>query len=234
MAGHIALVGGDEFRAGCEEMDRAVLEATGRDRPSVLVIPTAAAEQSPSKAAANGVGYFSGLGADASALMVLDATEAADAELLAPADSADVLYLTGGSPRHLLSVLEGSLLLRKLEDALARGATVAGSSAGAMVLGSWMRFRDWTEALGIVPGAVLPHHERSDPFTVAKQLAAEMPSGVYVLGIDSMTCCSGGSDGWRVLGQGAVTLYINGAWHKFGSGEQVDILVPGSLASSDV
>ena len=227
MAGRIALVGGDEFRAGCEAMDDAILEATERERPKVLVIPTAAADQNPAKAASNGVGYFSGFGADASALMVLAASEAADAEFLAPVDSADVLYFTGGSPQHLLRVLARSLLVEKLRAALARGATVAGSSAGAMVLGSWMRFHDWSEALGIVEGvAVLPHHERSEPSTVAKQLEGERPPDVSVLGIDAMTCCFGGSDGWRVLGQGSVTLYSNGDWQRFESADQVPLPTP--------
>ena len=42
MAGTIALVGGNEFRVGCEEMDREVMRASGRDPASVIIIPTAA------------------------------------------------------------------------------------------------------------------------------------------------------------------------------------------------
>jgi len=227
MSGYIALVGGGEFRVGCEAMDLEILRATGRDRPTVLVIPTAAADQNPSKAASNGRGYFSSLGAVASTLMVLNPAQASDVEFLAPVDSADVLYFTGGSPRHLLSVLQGSLLLKKLKVTLARSAVVAGSSAGAMVLGSWMRFHDWTEALGVVEGvAILPHHERSDPSTVMKQLKLKTPSNLAVLGIDSMACCFSAPGGWRVLGQGTVTLYLNGAWRKFKPGQQVSIPVP--------
>ena len=50
MSGAIALVGGDEFRQGCEEMDRAVLEASGVSTPSLLVLPTAAARENPALA----------------------------------------------------------------------------------------------------------------------------------------------------------------------------------------
>ena len=150
MAGPIALVGGGEFRPGCEEMDLAILEATGVEGPSVLILPTAAANQNPGKAAANGVAYFSGLGARSSALMVLGPAEANDERLMSPLDSADLVYITGGDPGHLLRVLTGSLLLKRLEGALERGAVLAGSSAGAMVLGSWMRFRGWAEALRVV------------------------------------------------------------------------------------
>ena len=178
MDGRIALVGGDEFRPGCEEMDRAILRATGVERPSLLVLPTAAADQNPSKAASNGVSYFASLGADASPLMALDGAHANDDELLAPVDEADVVYLTGGSPQRLLDVLRGSLLLEKLERALHRGAIVAGSSAGAMVMGEWMRFRGWRRALGVARGvATLPHHEGSDPDRVAQEMAASAPPG---------------------------------------------------------
>ena len=78
----IALVGGDEFRPGCEEMDRAILAATGAARPSVVVVPTAAAAQWPDRAASNGVAYFNSLGAQAEPLMVLNETDANDAGLV--------------------------------------------------------------------------------------------------------------------------------------------------------
>ena len=220
MAGLIALVGGDEFRAGCEGMDRAILAAADAVHPSLLVIPTAAAGENPSKAASNGVRYFSSLGATASALMVLEAAQANDETLLSPVDTADVIYFTGGNPEHLLDTLVGSLLLQKVRQALARGGVLAGSSAGAMVLGSWMRFRGWREALGIVPGvATLPHHERSDPEAVAKELADSAPSDTAVLGIDAKTCCSKSPDGWKVFGAGGVTVYQGGGWRRYASGE---------------
>ena len=110
----IALVGGDEFRRGCEAMDTTILEATGARRPRVSVVPTAAAAQNPAKAASNGVSYFSSLGADASAVMALGPADAADPGLIAPLAQADVVYLTGGDPAHLLRTLRGSLLLDAL------------------------------------------------------------------------------------------------------------------------
>ena len=222
MTGRIALVGGDEFRPGCEPMDRALLEATGVRRPSLLVVPTAAATQNPSKAAANGVKYFSDLGADASALMVLDAAHANDEALLSAVEDADVVYLTGGNPTHLLDVLRGSTMLEKMDQALGRGAILAGSSAGAMVLGSWMRFRDWRPALGVVPAvATFPHHERADPDAVSKDLAESAPDGLVVLGIDAGAGCLSGPDGWRVLGAGRVTAYYGGVWSRYSPGDLI-------------
>ena len=219
MTGPIALVGGDEFRAGCEEMDRAILEAAGTPSPSLLVLPTAAARENPARAADNGVRHFAALGANADSLMVLDSSHANDAALLAPLAAADVVYVTGGSPAHLLEVLNGSLLLAKLLDANRRGAVLAGSSAGAMVLGEWMRFRGWRRALNVLPGlAVLPHHERADPRAVARELADDAPAGVAALGIDAMSGVLGRPGDWRVVGAGRVTLYRNGAWSRHAAG----------------
>ena len=219
MSGAIALVGGDEFRQGCEDMDRAVLEASGVSAPSLLVLPTAAARENPALAAANGVRHFAALGANADSLMVLDSDHANDVVLLAPLEAADVVYLTGGNPAHLLDVLSGSLMLESLLDANRRGAVLAGSSAGAMVLGEWMRFRGWRRGLNVVPGlAVLPHHERADPDAVAAELAESAPEGVSALGIEGKTGCLGRPGEWRVVGGGSVTLYRGGEWRRYAAG----------------
>lgn len=222
--GCLALVGGNEFRANCETMDRVLLAATGVERPSVAMLPTAAAGQGPSTAASNGVSYFERLGADAWPLMVLSSADADDPSNVSRLDDADIVYLTGGDPSHLLDVLTGSALLDGLKRTLRRGAVVAGSSAGAMVMGSWMGIRDWRPALGVVPNiAVLPHHERSDPDSTAARLAEALPSGVSVLGVDVGTACLSGPDGWAVAGDGSVVLYADGGWERFGSGAVVPL-----------
>ena len=138
MAGTIALVGGDEFRVGCEDMDREVMRASGKDTARVFIIPTAAVT-GPAKAANDGVTHFSALGGDANQLMVLERQHANDLKLIAPARDADVVYFTGGNPDHLLATLRGSALLWMLKDGVDRGLVLGGSSAGAMVMGSVMR-----------------------------------------------------------------------------------------------
>lgn len=219
MTGKIALVGGDEFRSSCIDMDAALVEITGVQHPNVLIVPTAAVER-PSLAAKNGIQHFQALGAAAEPLMALKPEDANNPALMSAVDSADMIYLTGGNPAHLLNVLSGSLLLNKMRQALHRGAILAGSSAGAMVMGGRMRFRQWGDALAIVPNVVVfPHHERSDPNTTASDLSGVLRSDEVVLGIDGATGCISGTDGWRVLGSGGVTLYHNGGWQRFESGD---------------
>ena len=222
MAGPIALVGGDEFRPGCEAMDREVLASTGESKPRVLIVPTAAAGEGPAVAANNGVVYFDGLGAAALPLIVLDDEDAEDIDLIEVVDQADVIYFTGGSPNYLLDVLQGSMLLERVLAAQQKGAVLAGSSAGAMVLGAWMGFGDVSEALDVVEEVmVMPHHERSDPELVSKGLAGKSLDDAFVLGIDAKSACFGGPEGWRALGDGAVTVYNRGGWRRYSHGDEV-------------
>ena len=222
----LALVGGDEFRSGCEEMDRAILDATVKSEPVVLIVPTAAAFENPARAADNGVRHFAALGADARALMVLGPDHANDPSVAAEIDTADVVYLTGGNPTHLLETLRDSAVLDSVLKNLDRGLLVAGSSAGAMVMGTWMRFRQWRRALGIAAGiATLPHHERSDPDSVLGELTATGPRDLTaVLGIDGRSGVLGSSGVWTALGP--VTVYQNSEWQRFGVGDEIVLELP--------
>ena len=224
MSGLIGLVGGEEFRQRCLDMDREIMRASGQDPARVLIIPTAAVT-GPAKAANDGVTHFGGLGAEASSLMVLDKTQANDVDFIKPAGSQGVVYFTGGSPGHLLETLRDSHLLREILAAMENGAVLAGSSAGAMVMGSMMRQPgggEWVEALGIVPGvAVLPHHERNDPAQTARELGNQAPGDLTVLGIDAQTGCLGRPGDWRVVGSGNVTVYQGSDWAVYRSGERL-------------
>ena len=90
-----------------------------------------------------------------------------------------------------------------------------------MVMGSWMRFREWRRALGIADGiATLPHHERSDPDSTLQELATSAPDDLdSAFGIDGRCGALSGTDGWTALGPGNVTVYRNNAWQKFGNGD---------------
>ncbi len=221
MPGDIGLVGGEEFRVGCEDMDREIMRASGQDPARVVIIPTAAVT-GPEKAANDGVRHFSSLGGNAERLMVLDRSHADDAGLAGSLAGAGVIYFTGGSPDHLLTTLQDSLLWRAILEAADQGAVLAGSSAGAMVLGEMMRrprLGGWVDALGVTPGlAVLPHHEGSDPAQTSSQLQSQTSGGLTVLGIDARTGCLGRTGSWSVVGSGRVTVYQGAGWQVYDSG----------------
>ncbi len=224
MPGQIALVGGDEFRPGCEDMDREIMRASGHDPAKVVVIPTAAVT-GPAKAANDGATHFGALGGDSSQLMLLERGHAEDPDFFAPATLADVVYFTGGSPEHLLETVRKSQFLAALLASVEEGAVLAGSSAGAMVMGSMMRGPrggGWVDALGLVPGvAVLPHHERRDQAETSQELQRSAPSGLTFLGIDARTGCLGTPGNWRVVGFGRVTVYQGSEWQVYNAGDKL-------------
>ena len=224
MPGQIALVGGEEFRPGCEEMDEKIMRASGKDPAKVVVVPTAAVT-GPAKAANDGATHFGALGGDSSMLMLLERGHAEDPDFFGPATLADVVYFTGGSPEHLLETVRESPFWAALLTSMEEGSVLAGSSAGAMVMGSMMRrprAGGWVEALGLVPGvAVLPHHERSDRAETSSELQRSAPSGLTFLGIDARTGCLGAPGNWRVVGFGRVTVYQGSEWQVFNAGDQL-------------
>jgi cyanophycinase len=189
-----------------------------------VIIPTAAVA-GPAKAANDGVRHFSSLGGNASQVMALDKSHANDPNFVQAIAGAGVIYFTGGSPDHLLETLQGSQLLKAILAAVEKGAVLAGSSAGAMVMGSLMRrprLGQWVEALGVTPGiATLPHHERSDPKETSRQLQSQVSPDLIVLGIDARTGCLGRPGKWRVVGSGKVTVYRGSEWAIYNSGESL-------------
>jgi cyanophycinase len=210
-------------------MDRHVLEATGEASPRVAIVPTAAAFENPGLAANNGVRHFTGLGASAFGADVVRLEDAENPRVVAQLDGAHVIYFTGGSPEHLHSALAGSLLFDAVKSACDAGAIWAGSSAGAMVLGSVMRRPSAgapvSPALDVVPNVmVLPHHERSDPNAVAEQLSGSATFGLTVLGIDGGSGVLLDPDGATALGSGNITVYQSGRWRRYSAGEAVSSL----------
>jgi cyanophycinase-like exopeptidase len=232
----VALVGAGEFLAPMAEFDRGLLESTGRSRPRVVILPTASAvdgEQTFQTWADMGVEHFSGLGAEVEPVLVRSADEGHDAAALQAIGEADLIYLSGGHPRHLLRVLQESPLGAALAQAHGRGAVIAGCSAGAMaIVGRTMDFRflpktrvplpfpvRWPLGLALADGiAVLPHYD-AWPEPLSAFVALQAPRGSIVLGIDEETAVVGRNGAWQVHGRGRVTVWRGRHRERFRKGE---------------
>jgi cyanophycinase len=211
VVGDLALVGGAEWQPGCS-FDAELLERSGGSE--VVVLPTAAAYEHPERAVATAAAWFESLGGKVHGLMVLSHADACMEEHAAVVREAGFLYLSGGSPLHLRSVLKGSAVLEALTEAWHGGAVVAGSSAGAMVLCDPMvdpRGGAYTVGLGLIEQlAVVPHHDGRGAGLLWRTLELA-PEGVAVVGIPERTALirqSGG--GWRSAGEAEITVYLNG------------------------
>lgn len=211
MPGPLALVGGAEWRAGCD-FDRDLLAQSGGRE--VLVLPTAAAYEHPDRALEEAGRWFDELGATVRPLRVLTRRDAVDEANVAPIEDAAFIYLSGGSPMHLRSVLKDSPVWDALVAAWRRGAVLAGSGSGAMVLCDPMvdpRGGALTLGLGLLEQlAVIPHHDTWSE-DKAKRTLRIAPTGLAIAGIDARTALIRAPEGtWSAAGAGAVVVYLDG------------------------
>jgi cyanophycinase len=211
MPGSLALVGGGEWREGCT-FDRDLVAGSGADE--VLVLPTAAAYEHPERAVETAEQWFAGLGVKARGLMVLARPDADLEANVAAIRDARFLYLSGGSPLHLRSVLKDSPAWDALREAWHGGAVLAGSSAGAMALCDPMvdpRGGAFTLGLGLLAQvAIIPHHNTWSE-EKAKRTITLAPKGLPIVGIDERTALIRGTDGaWKVAGVGDVVVFLDG------------------------
>lgn len=212
MTGLLALVGGAEWQDGCD-FDADLLAASGSDE--VVVLPTAAAYEHPARAVDTASRWFESLGGKARGLMVLRRADALEESNAAVVRESRFVYLGGGSPLHLRSVLKETPLWEALVAAWHDGAVVAASSAGAMVLCDPMvdpRGGAFTLGLGMVEQlAVIPHAE-SWSADKARRTYELAPQGTAVVGVEERTAVIRNPDGvWHAAGAGSVTVWRDGA-----------------------
>ncbi len=214
--GTLALVGGGEWTEGCT-FDAALLAASGGDE--VLILPTAAAYEHPERVVLGAVDWFEGLGARVEGLMVLSRADAQDPGMADVVRRHRFIYLSGGSPLHLRSVLKDSAVFGALAAAYAAGAVVAGSSAGAMALTDPMvdpRGGALTVGLGLLPGlALIPHfgdtHEDAHGEKLHRSVALA-PPGLPVVGVPERTALVRDPGGtYRGEGSGRISVFVDGA-----------------------
>ncbi|HVA06352.1 MAG TPA: Type 1 glutamine amidotransferase-like domain-containing protein [Acidimicrobiales bacterium] len=213
--GLLALVGGSEWTEGCT-FDATLLSASGGT--DVVVLPTAAAYQHPERAVLRSAEWFQSLGAQVEGLMVLDRASADDPGIAAVVRGARFIYLSGGSPLHLKSVLKGSATFAALREAWSDGAVVAGSAAGAMVLTDPMvdpRGGALTVGLGLVDQlTVVPQFGDEEADAHGQKLlrtVALAPAGLPVVGLPARCALMRGRDGtWTSAGAGSPVVFLDG------------------------
>ncbi|MBK9180099.1 MAG: Type 1 glutamine amidotransferase-like domain-containing protein [Acidimicrobiales bacterium] len=211
MSGLLALVGGREFGDGCT-FDRQLLAASGGTE--VVLLPTAAAFEHPDRIVAAATAHFAPLGGTVRALQVLGRHDAVDDANVAAVRAARFVYLSGGSPMHLRSVLKDSPVWEALLAAWHEGAVVAAAGEAAGVLCDPLvdpRGGAFTVGLGLVEQlAVIAHHDRW-PEDRRKRTLELAPPGVPLVGIDDQTAAIRQLDGtWLAAGVGQVVVYIDG------------------------
>ena len=235
--GVLALVGAGEYLTGMADIDRYLLSALNVNKAKVVVMPTAAAqEEDYMKWAYMGISHFQRLGADVEAALVVDHESANDPHNAELVKNADLVYMSGGDPRHLLYTLKGSQVWGSILEVYGRGGVVAGCSAGAMIMGKYVRARGapgadpaslWLPGLGLVPNVVImPHFDRV-PEERLKLMLEHLPIDAVALGIDEHTVVLVSNQEWQVRGKGKVVVITGGETLIYHSGQTFEL--PGSI-----
>ena len=219
--GFIVLEGGAEFGGRMAVVDRQAVKLAGGFDVPIRIIPAAAApDGNHRRAGQNGVDWFRQLGAgDVTALGLIDRQSADDPGITAELARARFIFLLGGFPHHLGQSLQGSKSWQAMREAYAKGAVIAGSSAGAMVLCEYYYDPATSRlhrGLELVSGVcVIPHHETFGN-TWAPSIS-DMQENTAMIGIDEHTGAINdlAPNRWRVYGNGTVTLYQDSGIRQF-------------------
>lgn len=225
--GYLLLEGGAEFGGRMRDPDLRAIELAGGFEAPIRIIPTAAApDNNDQRAGNNGIRWFQSLGAkDVTSLPLIDKASANDESIAKSLREARLIYMLGGFTGYLGETLKGSAAWNAVLEAYRKGAVVAGSSAGAMVMcESYYDPRQGkvVEGLNLMPNAiVMPHYN-----TFGKSWASRLLeiSQVTLLGIDEATgMIDDGSQAWTVHGGGSVSLYRNDQIETYEAGKSFSV-----------
>jgi peptidase E len=160
VSGHILAVGGGAILSPTSKLEELLLELSGKPRPHVAFLPTAAADSGER------IALFLDAFRDRACkpeVVTLFGVPEHPAERLA---AADVVYVNGGNTANALAIWRVHGVDRALREVWERGGVLGGWSAGGIC---W--FEDGLtdsfgpqlsrlgDGLGLVPGSFCPHYD---------------------------------------------------------------------------
>jgi cyanophycinase-like exopeptidase len=227
--GPLALVGSGEYLPEMQDVEAALIEGRA---PRYVQLATAAFHDGPEVVEhwhQMGIVQAERIGVKAVIVPVNtreDANSPAMASLVA---GAGLIYLSGGDPHYLANTLRDTLVWSEIEKSWRQGAALAGCSAGAMALGSWIPSlrhpRDAaTAGLGLLSNlGIIPHFDafaKRIPDMFARFVLPD-ESKVSVYGIDEKTALVGGPSDWTVQGRASVWRLSAKGREEFRVGQSV-------------
>ncbi|HEY6959817.1 MAG TPA: Type 1 glutamine amidotransferase-like domain-containing protein [Candidatus Limnocylindria bacterium] len=242
MTTRLVLCGSGEFTPAMDAIDRDLLADLG-PHPRVAIVPTAAGlEETPKMWAQMGSDHFRALGAEPVPVMVTTRADAEDARFCDLIAGAGWIYFSGGNPGYLVETVTGTPFWTAVHARFRAGAILAGSSAGAMMLGATTfvprkRGPDGipTEvttraAMGILPGVIVAPHFDILPAALRTVWSRVVPAETRLIGIDEDTALIARDATWTVRGRGRVHVFGDGEPVTVASGATLDGLLPAPLA----
>ena len=212
MSGTLVLIGGHEDKDG----KRLVLGAVARACVGGPLVLVTAASSKPEPYLPLYAAALRPFGVDVVELRLRDRAEADDPARLAVLHAAGAVLLSGGKQRLGADVLRGSLATRDIHARWESGMAVAGTSAGAALLGEWMLGGGSNDespsdsltvvrGLGFVPGALVDQH-LAERGRTPRLIAAAALKGIVGIGVDEDTAAVVRGTTVSVIGAGSVTI----------------------------
>jgi cyanophycinase len=214
----LLIIGGAEDKVGRATVLRRFVALAGGRKARIVVIPSASSF--PEQAVQSYATIFGRLGAPE--LDVIDPPSraaAGDAALVAAVDKATGVFMAGGNQLKLSQLLVGTPLADAICAAHARGAVVAGTSAGASIMSQFMislgadgvtprqRTSQLTSGLGLLPGVIVDQHfDQRVRYGRLMSLVASSPN-LFGMGIDEDTAAEV-RDGHRLTVVGSGTVFV--------------------------
>ena len=240
MNGSLALVGSGEYLPAMAAFEKTLLDdaiACGK-APTYIQIPTAAGKES-----ADRLDYWKQLGAAQAQrigvtsihLPIYSREDAFNQVHVDTINNSALMYMSGGDPHHLATTLIDTPLWSAILSNWASGASLAGCSAGAMVLSSQIpNFRltknPPTQGLNLLPNIrVIPHFNkffRWIPESAATVLL-HVPHDAILIGVDEMTAIvkRAGAEHWVVVGDAKVHILKGLPDQVLHDGQEIDLTI---------
>jgi cyanophycinase-like exopeptidase len=240
VSGSIALVGSGEYLPEMADLERSLIEdgiQQGKD-PLFVQIPTAAGQESLERLKywkRLGKSQADALGVEQVFLPIFERDHAQEAKYVDLISRGALIYMSGGDPHHLATSLMGTPVGMAIAESWQSGSSLAGCSAGAMVMSSYIpQFRlsrhEPTPGFNWLPGIrVIPHFDkffRWIPESAAKRLL-QTPEDEVLLGIDELTALVKRFDqkDWLVRGKSQVHLLSGLTSKRLIQGESLNLSV---------
>ena len=240
MNGSLALVGSGEYLPAMASFEKSLLNDGIKNgkRPIYIQIPTAAGKETPDR-----LEYWKQLGKaqadrldiDSIFLPIFTREDANNPEYVTLIKDSALMYMSGGDPHYLAETLMDTPLWEAIKENWSTGASLAGCSAGAMVLSSHIpNFRllkkSPTSGLNLLPEIrVIPHFNKFFkwiPESAAKVLL-HVPDDSILIGVDELTAIvrRAGDDHWLVVGEAKVHVLKGMPDQQLTDGQQISFSI---------
>jgi len=239
MNGSLALVGSGEYLPAMATFEKSLLDDGIKNgkRPIYVQIPTAAGQESADRLEywkQLGKAQADRLGVDSIFLPIFSREDANNPEFATLIKDSALIYMSGGDPHYLAETLMGTPLWSAIQENWRMGTSLAGCSAGAMVLSSHIpNFRLLKKAptagLNLLPEIrVIPHFNkffRWIPESAAKVLL-HVPDDSILIGVDELTAIvkRSGDEHWVVVGEAKVHVLKGMPDQQLADGEVITFI----------